>query len=144
MKHTLTERLLLAGLLLCALFVGCSRHAGRFVDGVVFSVEVTPTNPSIASGTTQPFRATGVFRNGTTRDLTNSVAWSFSNPGVATLSNAPGSSGLTSGLTVGSTLITAIDPATGLSGSTTLWITAAVLMSIDVTPTYPSIALGTT
>src|SRR5262249_2218351 len=44
----------------------------------------------------------------------------------------------------GATTITATDPGTGINGATTLTVTAAVLMSIAVTPANPSIALGRT
>jgi hypothetical protein len=100
-------------------------------------VEVTPANPSIAKGTTQPFTAKGVYTDGTTRDLTSQVTWSSSNPGVASVSN-----GLATGLSVGTTTITATDSASGVSGSTNLMVTAAQLVSIAVTPTNPSVAKG--
>ena len=111
---------------------------------VLTSIAVTPTNPSIALGTTEQFTATGTFSDGSTQNLTNSVTWSSSNTAVAAVSNALGSEGLATSVSLGSTTITATDPATSISGNTTLTITAAVLTSIAVTPTNPSIALGTT
>jgi hypothetical protein len=106
------------------------------------SVEVTPPDPSIASGTTQQFTATGVYTDASTQDLTTSVTWSSSDTGAATVSNAVGSEGLASAGAVGVTTITATSGV--ISGSTTLTVTAAALVSIDVTPADPSIASGLT
>ncbi|MGK0480299.1 MAG: hypothetical protein ACJAQ3_000262 [Planctomycetota bacterium] len=107
------------------------------------SMGVTPTNPSIALGTDQLFAATGTYTDSSTQDLTTSVTWSSTAPGTATISNAGGSKGLASSVGTGTTTITATDPGTGVNGSTNLTVTLAALNSIDVTPTNPSIALGT-
>ena len=113
-------------------------------DAVLLSIEVAPTSPSNALGTTRQFTATGTYSDGSTQDLTSSATWASSNTSKATISNAVGSRGLATSVAVGSTTISATDPASSISGSTTLTITAAVLVSIDVTPAGPSIALGTT
>ena len=106
------------------------------------SLAVTPTNPSIAKGTTRQFTATGTYSDGTTQNLTAAVAWSSSNTAAATVSNAAGSNGLATSIAVGSTTITATSG--NIAGSTTLTITAATLVSLAVTPANPSIAKGTT
>jgi hypothetical protein len=102
------------------------------------SIAVTPLNPSIAAGTTLQFTATGTYSDGSTQDLTNSVSWSSSVPGVASISNA----GLASGSSQGSTSITASSGS--IAGSTSLTVGAPALVSIAVTPANPSFALGTT
>ena len=105
------------------------------------SIGVTPTNSSIANGLTNQFMATGVYTDNSTQNLTASVAWSSSNTAVASVSNAPFSHGLTTGVSAGLVIITA---ATGsVSGSTGLTVTPATLVSIGVTPANPSIAKGT-
>ena len=43
------------------------------------SIEVTPTNPSIVDGTTLVFKATGIYNNDSTQDLTEQVTWDSSN-----------------------------------------------------------------
>ena len=106
------------------------------------SIGVTPADPDIANGTTQQFTATGVYTDASTQDLTDSVTWSSSDEGVATISNAGGSEGLASASAVGPTTITATSGL--ISGSTTLTVTAATLVSIEVTPADPSNANGTT
>jgi hypothetical protein len=105
------------------------------------SIAVTPALPSIAKGTQQQFVATGFFDDATTQDVSDGVTWDSSMDAVATISNAADSNGLASGLTVGSTSISAAIGA--ISGSTTLTVTTADLVSIAVTPAAPSIAKGT-
>ncbi|MGE3172700.1 MAG: beta strand repeat-containing protein [Planctomycetota bacterium] len=109
---------------------------------VLTSLAVTPTAPSIALGTTRQFTAMGTFSDASTQDLTDTVTWSSSVPGVATVGNAPGSEGLAQSIAVGGTTIAATSGA--ISGSTLLTVSPAVLVSLAVTPTAPSIALGTT
>lgn len=112
-------------------------------DAVLVAVEVTPISPSIALGTTLQLTAMGRFSDNTVQDLTTEVAWSASNGSVASVANASGTEGLVSSVAVGSTSIAAAHISTGLVDSTALLVTAAVLVSVGVTPGAPSIALGT-
>ncbi len=105
------------------------------------SIAVTPTNPAAAKGTSQQFTATGTFSDNTTQDLTAIATWSSSNTLVAGISNIAGSTGLAAPLTAGSTTITATW--TSISGSTTLTVNSAALVSLQVTPTNPAVAKGT-
>src|SRR5439155_1662556 len=107
-------------------------------NATLASIAVTPTNPSIPNGTTRQFTATGTYSDFTTQDLTTQVAWSSSAAGVATISNAGGSQGLATSVAAGTATITAT--LGGVSGGTTLTVTAANLSAITVTPTAPSIA----
>ncbi len=86
------------------------------------SLAVTPTNPSIANGTTKQFSATGTYSDDTTQNLTTVVTWSSSYTSVATISNATGSNGLATAVGAGTTTITAVSG--GVSASTTLTVTA--------------------
>jgi hypothetical protein len=110
---------------------------------VLMSIEVTPPSPSIAKGSSAQFSATGVFSDHSTQNLTSQVTWSSSSATVATISSAAGSSGLAQAAGVGSTHISA-----SLNGVTspnaTLTVTAASLVSIQVTPPSPSLANGLT
>lgn len=106
------------------------------------SIEIDPIDPIVASGFTVQFTAMGIFSDGTTENLTNEVTWASSNPAVAEISNARGRKGLALGLSPGITTITATNPATGISGSTTLTVTGATLVEIEVVPIDPVIALG--
>jgi len=105
------------------------------------SIAITPTAPSIAIGATQQFAATGVYSDGTTQNLTSSVTWSSSSTTVAAINAA----GLASGVSAGSTTITATD--NGATATSSLTVTATpppTLISIAVTPANPSIAGGST
>ena len=105
------------------------------------SIQVTPPTPSIAKGVPTQFTATGTYTDGSTANLTSQVTWSSSDTGVATISNASGSNGLASSTTAGTSFIAAVYGAI-TSNSATLNVTAAALVSIQVTPTAPSIASG--
>jgi type II secretory pathway component GspD/PulD (secretin) len=68
------------------------------------SISVTPVNLAIASGTSAQYSATGTYSDGSTQNVTASVAWTSSKTSVATIG---ASSGLASGIAVGATSITA-------------------------------------
>jgi 6-phosphogluconolactonase (cycloisomerase 2 family) len=106
------------------------------------SITVTPANPSIAKGLTQTFTATGTYADNSTQDLTSMVAWTSSNPSIASISSSGATAGTATAVAAGSATITAT--LSGVSGTTTLTVTAAALVSIAVTPPTPSIANGTT
>lgn len=52
------------------------------------SIAVTPTNPSVVDGTSQQFLAMGVYSDGSTQNLTNSVTWSSSDTAVGTINGS--------------------------------------------------------
>ncbi len=84
-------------------------------------IRVTPGAPSILTGATQQFAATGAYSDGTFAPITTPITWSRGNALVADIS----ASGLATGLAPGQSLISA---ATGtLSGSAVLTVTAPVL-----------------
>ncbi len=101
------------------------------------SIEVTPANPSIITGATQQFVATGTYSNGDTQDFTSSVVWTSEAQTVATIDEK----GLATGIDSGATTITASFG--GVSGSTLLTVNIS-LESIAVTPVDPSIHTGET
>jgi len=72
------------------------------------------------------------------------VSWSADDPTELALSNAAGSRGQAKGLAQGSPNAIALDPATGLSGSLSVDVEAAVLVSIQVQPQAASTAKGST
>lgn len=110
-------------------------------NAVLASLHVTPTNPTIAAGTSQQFTAVGTFSDGTVQDLTTEVVWT-SSAAAGAVSNTEGSEGRADGVAVGSATISAAH--SGFTGATTLSISNAELVSIAVTPVVPVIALGTT
>ena len=106
------------------------------------SLAVTPANPSLARGATEPFTATGTYTDGSTQNLTSSSVWTSSNTAVATIGNSGGSPGLAQSLAQGMTTITAMVGA--INGSTVLTVGPPTLVSLALTPANGSIALGTT
>jgi hypothetical protein len=108
---------------------------------VLQTVQVTPTNPTIPTGTTQHFIATGTYSDNTTQDLTAAASWSSSAGSVATISNAAGTEGMATALAQGNSDITAT--VNGVSGATNLTVNSAALQTIAVTPANLSVANGT-
>jgi hypothetical protein len=103
---------------------GISGATTLTVRAVLLFIQVTPANPAILVGRTRQFTAIGTYNDGTTQNLTAAVTWSSSNASVATISNAPGTSGLATGVAPGLTTITATDPEGGVNGATTLRVLA--------------------
>jgi hypothetical protein len=106
------------------------------------SIAVTPASPSVAKGTTRQLIATGTYSDASTVDLTDFVTWESKDETVATISNAEGTRGLATAVDIGSTDISATFG--GKTGSTTLTVTAATLVSIAVTPERASLPRGLT
>ena len=105
-------------------------------EPVLETIVVTPGDESVAKGLSTQFTATGNYSDGSTEDLTELVDWSSSNELFASID----SSGLAKSLGVGSSTITAtLD---GVTGSATLHVTAAELVSIAVTPLNSTVLEG--
>jgi uncharacterized protein YjdB len=96
------------------------------------SIVVTPATPTLGINGNLQFTATGVFTDGSTEDLTAQVIWRSSAANVALISNA----GVATALGIGTATISANDPG-GVSGSSTLTVTSARLVSIAVNPANP-------
>lgn len=113
------------------------------------AIIVTPVNASayIDFPIPQQFTATGIFSDGSSKDLTASVTWSSSDQTIAAISNAAGSRGVATPVNAGTVTITATQvvtlPIAGtISGSTSFTVAPDSLVSIAVTPVNPSVALG--
>ena len=105
------------------------------------SIAVTPANPTIQTGATRQFTATGTYSDLSTQNITSQVTWASSSTAVATIRG----SGLATGMSAGITTISAT--LSGKTGSTTLTVQAApapTLSSIAVTPANPTIQTGAT
>jgi YD repeat-containing protein len=82
------------------------------------SIAVTPSTASIARGATTQFTATGTYSDNSTQNLTSTVTWNSSAPGIAAVD--PG--GLATGISPGTATITAASA--GISGSAILTVQA--------------------
>jgi hypothetical protein len=105
---------------------------------VLVAIEVFPSNPSLAAGTLQQFTAVGFYSDGSTVDLTSSVAWDSSNGTVGSFVDP---TGLLLAQAPGSTTITATQQ--GVTGATTATVTPAVLIAVTVLPSNATLAVGT-
>src|SRR5262249_33574497 len=124
---------------LTATLGGQSATASMKVEPVT-SIAITPGTLTVAQGTYLRFTATGTLQDGTTQDLTPSVAWTSSSAAVGILRNVPGSFGGAIGLTPGTATVGAV--LNGVVGSAQATITNATLTSIALTPAIPTVALG--
>ncbi|HOD35256.1 MAG TPA: Ig-like domain-containing protein [Syntrophales bacterium] len=111
-------------------------------DALLVSIQLTPAHPEAALGTTKQFTATGIFSDGSMQDITQQVSWSSANDSIASVSNLEGTKGLTTSFAVGKTTISAaLD---SVSADMDFTVTAAVLISIEVTPANTSTPKGMT
>jgi hypothetical protein len=91
------------------------------------SIAVTPADPTIALTAKEQFTATGTYTNGSTQNLTDSVTWSSSASGVATISNTSGTQGVATTTGLGPTTIEAASGS--INGSTTLTVIIGSLLT---------------
>jgi hypothetical protein len=119
--------------------LGSPSVVNLFGTGIVTgltSIVVTPAHATpIPAGATQQFVATGTLTNGTQEDLSSLVTWSTS---AGTIS----STGLLTSSAQGTYTIKASLGST--SGTATLNVSKAALVSIALAPTNPSVAIGNT
>ena len=101
------------------------------------SIAVAPANSTMAPDTTKQFTATGTFSDSSTQDVSAVVVWTSSSPANATIN----SQGLATGLTAGTTTVTATYGT--IKGSTGLTVSNISLVSITVSPANPRINAGT-
>lgn len=106
------------------------------------SITVAPSTASVAKGRTQAFTATGTYSDTTTSDLTTLATWSSSDALVATVSNTAPNQGVATGAGVGSATIAATMGS--VTGTGTLSVTPAELVSVAVTPASQTILQGQT
>jgi len=106
-------------------------------SATIFSIAITPAAPSVPLGLTQQFAARGTFSDSTTQDITFDATWASGNAAVATVGNDVSNKGLAQSVAIGTSTISAtLD---GVPGSTEMNVTAAVLQSITVSPSNPSL-----
>ncbi len=106
----------------------------------IVSISINPISVTIAAGQSQSFTATATLTDGTSLDVTASVHWSVANPLLANISNTLGTAGLLSALIPGTSTVSA--SLNGVTGTSTLYVSAASLVSIAVGPGGLSLALG--
>jgi trimeric autotransporter adhesin len=108
-----------------------------FTPTGLLSITVAPTSLFLMPGQSQQLVATGTFNDGSTQTL-QSVIWTSSNPSAALISNSTGTAGIANAQAAAATTLTAT--AGDLGGSAAL--TVAGVVSLTITPSNPSITVG--
>jgi hypothetical protein len=101
------------------------------------SILVSPAAPSIETGDTQTFSATGIMSDSSTTDLTNLCVWTSGTPSIATISGATAT-----GVDAGTSAIRCTY--SGLYNEKTLTVTAPTLVSVTVSPATSTREIGQT
>lgn len=113
--------------------------------GAIIRLWVTPVNAVVPVGATQQYTATGTYADGTTVDLTSQVAWMAGN-GVQYVGATPvatiGAGGLASARATGQIAISATYGS--LTGATVLYVSAAALQSVTISPANPTVKQAAT
>lgn len=92
----------------------------------------------MAQGQSQQLTATATFSDGSTADVTESVAWSSADPAIATVTDM----GLLTGVDIGSSIITVKKDGI-ISNSVSIQVTDAIITAFQITSST-SIAQGQT
>jgi uncharacterized protein YjdB len=106
-------------------------------NATIISIAVTPANSIMPIGAMKQFTAVATLSDSTTQDVSLSALWSSSAAAAATISNQ----GLANSVANGNTTISATVGA--VSGSTSLTVTTASLISITVNPSTAHISAHT-
>jgi uncharacterized protein YjdB len=103
------------------------------------SIAVAPATQLLNVGNSQQYLAIGTFDNNTTRDITAVSTFASASPAVATIA---ASGGIALAKAPGASVISATSG--GLSGSATLNVLPAALMSLAITPAATTFQVGAT
>jgi hypothetical protein len=109
-------------------------------NATLVSLIVEPANAVVPVGVAKSLVATGHFSDSSTQDFTSEVTWSTSDVMRASVSNAPGTTGLLNALAPGAVTITAMMGA--ISGTAAIDVTAATLQSITISLPSQHLVLG--
>ncbi len=104
------------------------------------ALQLTPFNPKLPVGYGVRLTATAVWDDGFTANVTGQATWTSSNAAVASVSNAAGSKGRVTPIAAGTATISA--QYNGVTGSTTVTVTAVTLTSITITPNPATVSIG--
>jgi len=92
------------------------------------AIAVTPANPTLSTGSTRQFAATGTYSDNSTKDVTSQVTWASSSTAVATIN----ASGLATAVAAGTVTISAA--LSGVTGRTTLAVQAPLAITTNSLP----------
>lgn len=95
-------------------------------------IALEPLNPDIKHGQSVQFRATGIYADKSTHEITEKVKWKSSQPDVLVIDENTGLA--RPRLQSGNPLVSARDAATNIAKSTTVYVEFPGIVRIDVTP----------
>jgi hypothetical protein len=104
------------------------------------ALQITPAQLSLQLGSVSQLQATGVFSDLSTQDESYSVSWTSSDPSILSIGDDYYSKGTITANAAGTVTITA--SFMGIIGTTTVTVTPATLMTIQVTPFAPRLPKG--
>ncbi|MDP5211350.1 Ig-like domain-containing protein, partial [Microbulbifer sp. 2205BS26-8] len=107
------------------------------VTAVLTSIQVTPAVVSLPTGYSQQLTALGIFSDGSTTDITNSVTWFSDNTAIATVDSL----GEVMAVAVGSASVSASQGSI-VSNTVSVTVTNAILAIIQVTPAVVNLPAG--
>jgi hypothetical protein len=135
-KHKLHLACALCALAIVVFELGCT---GFFVSPTLSSIAVGPASPTIETGSTDntvQMTVSGTNNDGSTADHP-SVAWSISDPSVATIN----STGLVTSASIGTATVTATSNQNpSITGTQTVTVTVGCIQSITLTPTNGTVS----
>jgi uncharacterized protein YjdB len=103
------------------------------------SISIAPLAPSVQIGATRQMFVTARYSDASVVNVSNTSTYVSATPSVATVG---ASTGMVSGVSAGSSLVTATFG--GMTASTTVTVPAATITAIAVTPAASSVAVGAT
>ncbi len=104
----------------------------------IVSITIVPPSSSVGKGQAIQLTASGTFTDGSTKDISTSVTWVSSTPGVAAVS----ATGLVTGIAAGTSSITATSGS--VRGAENFTVTPAVMTSLVIGSSSSSITKGKT
>jgi hypothetical protein len=125
-----------------ALFIACGGESTIAPAEPPQSIEISPADASVALGYSSAFTATGIYAEGSKRDLTDDVRWESNDTAIAAFPPSGVQKGSADTLGKGRAIITARDG--NISGTATLTVTDAELSSIEINPQNASVPTGLT
>lgn len=112
------------------------------IDGDLVSITTKPTSKNIEVGQQSQFKATALYLDESTDDVTKDVTWSSTDPSVASVSNEAATKGLVTAHKVGTATIYALDEASGVKNSDGATTVKAQVSHLSFDPARITIGKG--
>jgi len=109
-------------------------------DGDLVSITTKPTTKNLEVGQQSPYKATALYIDESTDDVTNDVVWSSTDPSIASVSNTAGSKGVVTAHKVGTVTIIALDQESGVKNTDGLTNVRAQVSHLSFDP--PEVTIG--